>query len=203
MLPLCFTFFCWLASFFRGGAHKVQIDFTECRLSIRFDPSRRLLQQFLSLNSQVLSHFTAEERQRIGIHTCPGGDQDATHSADVDYGDLLPSLFTLSAGNFYIQLASEKNRRRVLKLIRDHARPNQTIFVGVIDPINTRVETPEEVQDRVVEAAEFIPLQRLGTTDDCGFAPFSDDNSTARETAFKKIRARLTGTDLAAKKLGV
>jgi 5-methyltetrahydropteroyltriglutamate--homocysteine methyltransferase len=186
-----------------GGACKVQIDFTEGRLSIKFDPSRRLLQQFLSLNSQVLSHFTAEERQRIGIHTCPGGDQDATHSADVDYGDLLPSLFTLSAGNFYIQLASEKDRGRVLQLIRDHARPNQTIFVGVIDPINARVETPEEVRDRVVEAAEFIPLQRLGTTDYCGFAPFSDDSSTARATAFEKIRARVIGTDLAAKELGV
>ena len=77
----------------------------------------------------------------------------------------------------------------MLQLIRDHAQPNQTVFVGVIDPINARVETPEEVRDRVVEAAEFIPLQRLGTTDDCGFAPFSDDNSTARATAFEKIRA--------------
>ncbi len=185
------------------GAYKVQIDFTEGRLSVKLDPSRRLLQRFISLNSQVLSHFTSEERRRIGVHTCPGGDQDATHSADVDYADLLPSLFTLNAGNFYLQLASEKNRRRVLRLIREHARPEQKIFVGVIDPINPRVETPEEVRDRVLEAAEFIPLKQLGTTDDCGFAPFSDDTSTARETAFEKIRARVIGTELAAEKLGL
>jgi 5-methyltetrahydropteroyltriglutamate--homocysteine methyltransferase len=54
-----------------------------------------------------------------------------------------------------------------------------------------------------LEAAEFVPVERLGTTDDCGFAPFSDDTSTARETAFEKIRARVTGTELAAKKLGL
>ena len=185
------------------GAHKVQIDFTEGRLSLKLDPSGELLQRFIDLNNQVLSQFSVTERSRIGVHTCPGGDQDATHSADVDYAGLLPSLFTLNAGNFYIQLASEKDRLRVLRLIREHAQADQTIFIGVIDPINSRVETAQEVRDRVLEAAEFIPLERLGTTDDCGFAPFSDDTSTARETAFEKIRARIIGTELAAQKLGL
>ena len=185
------------------GAHKVQIDFTEGRLSVKLDPSRGLLRQFISLNNRVLSRFSPEERQRIGVHTCPGGDQDSTHSADVDYAGLLPDLFTLDAGNFYIQLASEKDRRRVLKLIKEHARPGHKVFVGVIDPISPRVELPEEVRDRVLEAAEFVPLEQLGTTDDCGFAPFSDDTSTARETAFEKIRARVAGTQLAAQKLGL
>jgi len=185
-----------------AGAHKVQIDFTEGRLSIKLDPSRQLLQQFVDLNNLVLSHFTSDEKRRLGVHTCPGGDRDATHSAEVDYADLLPSLFTLSVGNFYIQLASEQDRTSVLRLIAEHSRPDQMVFVGVTDPINSRIETPEEVRDRVLEAAEFIPLDRLGSTDDCGFAPFGDDTSTARDVAFAKIRARVAGTELAAQKLG-
>jgi 5-methyltetrahydropteroyltriglutamate--homocysteine methyltransferase len=148
-----------------------------------------------------LDRFTRAERQRIGVHTCPGGDQDSTHSADVDYGELLPSLFDLNVGNFYLQLASEKDRRRVLGIIKQHTKPFHKVFVGVIDPINPRIETPEEVRDRVLEAAEFIPLAQLGTTDDCGFAPFGDDTSTARDTAFAKIRARVAGTELAARVL--
>ena len=40
-----------------------------------------------------------------------------------------------------------------------------------------------------------------GTTDDCGFAPFGDDTSTSRDTAFEKIRARVAGTELAAREL--
>ncbi len=180
------------------GAHHVQIDFTEARLSLKLDPSKGLLNAFVELNNRVLNHFSPEEQTRIGVHTCPGGDRDATHSADVDYADLLPTLFTLKAGNFYIQLASEKNRERVLRIIRDHARGDHRIFVGVIDPINPRVETPEEVRDRVLEASEYISPSRLGTTDDCGFAPFGDDTSTARQTAFEKIRARVAGTQLAA-----
>ena len=186
----------------RKGAHKVQIDFTEGRLAVKIDPSGDLLHSFIDLNNLALARFSAEDRKRIGVHTCPGSDRDSTHSADVDYAELLPSLFELKAGNFYVALAGEKDRVRVLKIIRDHMKPDQRVFVGVVAPIDPRVETPEEVRDRVLEAAEYIPVEQLGTTDDCGFSPFCDDTSTTRDTAFEKIRARVLGTALAAERLG-
>jgi 5-methyltetrahydropteroyltriglutamate--homocysteine methyltransferase len=184
------------------GAHKVQIDFTEGRLAIKIDPSGDLLNSFIDLNNLALSRFSAEERARIGVHTCPGGDRDSTHSAEVDYADLLPSLFQMKVGNFYIALAGEKDRVRVLKMNRKYLNPDQRVFVGVVAPIDSHIETPEEVRDRVLEAAEYIPVEQLGTTDDCGFSPFSDDTSTTRDTAFAKIRARVLGTALAADRLG-
>ena len=186
----------------RKGAHKVQIDFTEGRLAIKIDPSGNLLQSFIDLNNLALSRFNAEERMRIGVHTCPGGDLDSTHSAEVNYEDLLPHLFQLKAGNFYIALAGEKNRIEVLKIIRAHMKPDHRVFVGVVAPIDPRIETPEEVCERVIEAAEYIPVAQLGTTDDCGFSPFSDDTSTTRDTAFAKIRARVAGTAMASDLLG-
>lgn len=184
------------------GAHMVQIDFTEGRLAVKVDPSGDLLHSFIDLNNLALSRFSAEERRRIGVHTCPGGDLDSTHSADVDYAELLPSLFELNAGSFYVALAAEKDRIRVLKIIREYLKPGQRVFVGVVAPIDPHVETPEEVRDRVLEAAEYIPLEQLGTTDDCGFSPFCDDTSTTRDTAFAKIRARVLGTALASERLG-
>jgi 5-methyltetrahydropteroyltriglutamate--homocysteine methyltransferase len=99
--------------------------------------------------------------------------------------------------NFFVSLAGEPDRRRVLKIIREHLRPGQRVFVGVIRTIDPRIETAQEVRDRVLEAAEYIPLEQLGTTDDCGFSPFCDDQSTTREKAFAKIRARVEGTALA------
>lgn len=54
----------------------------------------------------------------------------------------------------------------------------------------------------MLEAAEYVPVEQLGTTDDRGFAPFSDDTSASRETAFAKIGARVEGTRLAAERLG-
>jgi 5-methyltetrahydropteroyltriglutamate--homocysteine methyltransferase len=186
----------------KKGAHKVQIDFTEGRLAVKIDPSGELLHNFVDLNNLALERFTNEERRRIGVHTCPGADRDSTHSGDVDYAALLPSLFELMVGNFYIALAGESDRERVLKIIRDHLKPGQRIFVGVVAPIDPRVETPEEVRDRTLLAAKYIPIEQLGTTDDCGFSPFCDDTSTTRDTAFAKIRARVAGTALASEILG-
>lgn len=179
------------------GAHKVQIDFTEARLAMKIDPSGDLLSSFIDLNNLALSRFDAAERERIGVHTCPGGDRDSTHSAEVDYAELLPSLFELRAGNFYVSLAGEQDPARVLKIIREYRKPEQRVFVGVIAPIDARVETAEQVRDSVLQAAQFIPVEYLGTTDDCGYSPFSDDTSTTRELAFQKIRARVAGTAMA------
>jgi 5-methyltetrahydropteroyltriglutamate--homocysteine methyltransferase len=186
----------------KKGAHKVQVDFTEGRLAVKIDPSGNLLNSFIDLNNLALSRFSAEDRSRIGVHTCPGNDFDSTHSADVDYAELLPSLFELRACNFYIALAGERDRPHALRIIRKYRKPDQRVFVGVTAPTDPRIETPEEVRDQVLEAFEYIPVDHLGTTDDCGFSPFSDDTSTSRETAFAKIRARVLGTKLAEEFIG-
>lgn len=184
-----------------AGADSVQIDFTEGRLSLKLDPSGGLLKSFVDLNNAVLDRFSEEERKKIGVHTCPGGDQDSVHSLDVDYAGLLPTLFELKVGNVYVQLASEADPERALRVIAEHSRPEQRVFVGVTDPIDPRVETAEEVRDRVLQAARYISPDRLGTCDDCGFSPFADDTSTSRDTAFAKIAARVEGTRLAAESL--
>jgi methionine synthase II (cobalamin-independent) len=205
---------------FAAGAARVSVDFTEGRLATRADPrnpwtGRGMLPHFIELNNRVMDRFSAEERSRIGLHTCPGGDRDSVHSADVPYSDLLPSMFGINAGYFLIQLASERDKDRVYQLIGENLRSDangvaQTAYIGVINPLNPRVESPEEVRDALVRAASFIPKEQLGATDDCGFSPFSIDEKPnhgspdfARETAWQKITNRVAGTKLAAEKLGL
>src|SRR6476620_2256912 len=130
-----------------------------------------MLAHFIDLNNRVLDRFTPEERKNIGIHTCPGGDCDATHSADVDYAELLPSMFKMNAGYFLMQLASEPDKERIYKLIGQHSREDadgvpQVCFIGVINPQNPKVETAQQVRDDLVLAAKYIPKARLGSTDD-------------------------------------
>ena len=205
---------------FAAGAARVSVDFTEGRLATRNDPrnpwtGRGMLPHFIELNNRLFARFSAEERSRIGLHTCPGGDRDSVHSADVPYSDLLPSMFGMNAGYFLIQLASERDKDRVYQLIGENLRGDadgvaQMAYIGVINPLNPRVESPEEVRDALIRAANFIPKEQLGATDDCGFSPFSIDEKPshgspdfARETAWQKITNRVAGTKLAAEKLGV
>ncbi|MEJ7861324.1 MAG: hypothetical protein WKF90_06760 [Pyrinomonadaceae bacterium] len=205
---------------FETGAQRVSIDFTEGRLACRNDPNnpwtgRGMLEEFINLNNRVIDRFSAEERKNIGIHTCPGGDCDSTHSADVDYADMLPSMFKMNAGYFLIQLASEPDKERIYKLLGEHSRADangvpQVCFIGVINPLNPTVETPEQVRDDLLLASKYIPVERLGSTDDCGFSPFSIDVKPkhgspdfARDVAFQKIESRVKGTQMASEELGL
>ena len=205
---------------FEAGAERVSIDFTEGRLACRNDPKnpwtgRNMLEHFVELNNRVIDRFSAEERRNIGIHTCPGGDCDSTHSADVDYAEMLPSMFKMNAGYFLIQLASEKDKERVYKLCGEHSRADangvpQVCFIGVINPLDPTVETADQVCEDLMVASRHIPKERLGSTDDCGFSPFSIDvkpkhgsPDVARDIAFQKIAARVQGTAMASEKLGV
>ncbi len=200
---------------FEAGAARVSIDFTEGRLATRDDPRNPwtgagLLPHFIELNNRVLENFSDEERQKIGIHTCPGGDRDSVHSADVPYNNLLPEMFKINAGYFLIQLSSERDRDPVYESVGQNSRDDQMCYIGVTNPLSPRPESAQEICDNIVHAADFIPKERLGTTDDCGFSPFSIDEKPnhgspdyAREIAFQKIANRVEGTKRAAEKLGV
>ena len=205
---------------FSAGAVRVSIDFTEGRLASKNDPRNpwtgsELLKTFVDLNNRVLARFSVEERKNIGIHTCPGGDCDSVHSGEVPYSNLLPSLFQMNAGYFLIQLASEKDKASICKQIGESIRKDaegvkQVAFIGVVNPLDPKVESKEEIMNDLVEAAKYIPRDQLGATDDCGFSPFSIDVKPkhgspdfAREVAMQKIQARVEGAKMASEKLGI
>jgi len=204
---------------FDAGAVRVSIDFTEGRLANKNDSrnpwtNKDMLQEFIDLNNRVLDRFSPEERVNIGIHTCPGGDCDSVHSKDVPYEKLLSKMFQLNAGYFLIQCASEDDKESVYKLCGENSRDDadgvaQVCFMGVINPLDPTVETPEQVRDDLLLASKYIPVQRLGATDDCGFSPFSRDVKPkhgspdfARDVAMQKISARLEGVRMAREELG-
>ncbi|MEN3265323.1 5-methyltetrahydropteroyltriglutamate--homocysteine methyltransferase [Pseudonocardia sp.] len=204
---------------FAAGAVRVSVDFTEGRLATREDPRNPwtgagLLPHFIELNNRVMARFSAAERRNIGLHTCPGGDRDSVHSADVPYNNLLRTMFDINAGYFLIQLASERDRDPVYETIGQHLRDAdgvpQMAYIGTTVTQSPRVESPQEIADQLIRAANFIPKEQLGSTDDCGFSPFSIDEKPnhgspdyARDVAFQKITSRVEGSRLAAEKLGL
>jgi methionine synthase II (cobalamin-independent) len=205
---------------FAAGAQRVSIDFTEGRLANKNDArnpwtGKDMLQEFIDLNNRVIDRFSADERRDIGVHTCPGGDHDSVHSKEVPYELLLSRMFQLNAGYFLIQCASEDDEEEVYRLVGRYSRDDangvpQVCFMGVVNPLSPEVETAEQVRDRLVLAAQHIPVERLGATDDCGFSPFSRDLKPshgspdfARDIAMQKITARVQGARMASEQLGV
>jgi 5-methyltetrahydropteroyltriglutamate--homocysteine methyltransferase len=133
--------------YLKKGAHKIQVGFTEGSLSVKIDSSGDFLNRSIDPNHLALARFSPEEGRRIGVHTCPGNELDSRHGADVDYAELLPTLFELKAGNFYIALAGERDLHH-LKIICKYRKPDQRVFVGVTAPVGPDIEIPEEVRER-------------------------------------------------------
>ena len=205
---------------FAAGAVRVSVDFTEGRLANKNDSrnpwtGKDMLQDFIDLNNRLFARFSADERRNIGIHTCPGGDNDSVHSKEVPYEKLLSKMFQMNAGYFLIQCASEEDKEEVYRLCGTYSREDadgvaQVCFMGVINPLTPEVETPEQVKNDLVTAAKHIPVERLGATDDCGFSPFSRDLKPkhgspdfARDDALPKISAGREGARKASGVLGV
>ena len=205
---------------FAAGATRVSIDFTEGRLALRRDlrapwAGPGALGGFIDLINRVLDKLDPAERRAVGVHTCPGNDNDSAHSADIDYAELIPELFQIEAGYFLVQAASERDPDRVARLVGRQLRQlseaggrSPRVLLGVTRPTSPKLETAEEIRDRLVQAARFIPAEQLGSTDDCGFSPYLIDEKPrhgspdfARDVAFAKIAARVRGTGLAGDEL--
>jgi methionine synthase II (cobalamin-independent) len=205
---------------FQAGAVRVSVDFTEGRLANKNDArnpwtNKNMLQEFIDLNNRVFDRFTPYERKNIGIHTCPGGDCDSVHSLEVPYELLLSKMFEINAGYFLIQCASEQDHESVYEMCGRYRREDangvpQFCFMGVIKVGDPTIETPELVKNELLTAAKYIPADRLGATDDCGFSPFSRDVKPAhgspdfaRDVAMQKIISRNLGAQLASRELGI
>ena len=198
---------------FAAGASRVTIDFTEGRLALRRDlrapwAGPAALAGFIDLMNRVLELVPRELRAAVGVHTCPGNDQDSAHSADVDYADLIPELFQIEAGYFLVQAAGEPDPDRVARLVGRQLRQRSAaggraprVLFGVTNPTSPKLETEAEIAEQLVRAARFVPPELIGSTDDCGFSPYLIDEKPrhgspdfAREVAFAKVAARVRGT---------
>ena len=68
-------------------------------------------------------------------------------------------------------MASEKDKKAVYEQIGQSFRRDAE-GVGVTNPLDPEVETPEQVEADLVQAAKYIAKDQLGAMDDCGFSPF-------------------------------
>ncbi|TCK26840.1 hypothetical protein [Pseudonocardia endophytica] len=206
-----------IRSAFAAGAVRVSIDYSDGRLtagggSRHRRPENGLPTHGIELIARVMRRFTARERMHIGVHTCVPPDRGAAGAPS--YLELLREILRIDAGYFLLQLAGEPDRDAVCATIGEHLRADgggvtPIAHLGVIDTRSPHVESAQEVADVLVRAAAHIPAEQLGSTDDCGFSPFSRDprplaglTDLARGIAFRKIRSRVDGTLLAAEKLG-
>ncbi|KAI0988338.1 hypothetical protein GJ496_002525 [Pomphorhynchus laevis] len=173
----------------------LQIDAPELSMSIGIDSRAELLQKFIAVNNVLLDRFVPSQRLDIGVHICSGCDQGSSLCTEAEYCELLKEVFKLHTDKLYLPLEKFKNKDEILQIIHKYKNPWNKLYIGVVDVRPGVPEpTPEQIIQRIQRIARYIPLNQLGTTDDCGFASFADTESMSRRFALNSITARVQGT---------
>jgi len=75
-------------------------------------------------------------------------------------------------------------------------RPGTALGIGVVEVMNPRVETADDVADRIRSALQHVPADRVVVSTDCGLYQLP------RDVAFRKLRALVEGTRIVRAELG-
>ena len=161
-----------------AGADVVQID--EPWLQAR--PERAVRYGVKAINRAL---------QGIGgttvVHLC-FGYAAAVKDKPTGYS-FLPQLADTTASQISIEAAQPRLDLSVLKDL------NKTLMVGVIDLGNEKIESADEVANRIRAALKHVPAERLVVAPDCGMKYLT------REAAFGKLKALAEGAAMVRKEL--
>lgn len=138
----------------------------------------------LGLLNSVVCEFP---RERLAMHVCRGNwTTDESVALSGDYRPLLPVLQQVEVGTLFLEFCTPRaGDLAILKELPEFMR----VGLGVVNPKDPEVESVDSIVNKVRAACEFIDIDRLLLSCDCGFATFADNPVTSAQTAEAKLKA--------------
>jgi methionine synthase II (cobalamin-independent) len=121
----------------------------------------------------------------FGFHLCRG-NQGSRWLVSGDYGPIATQVLGgVRAHRLLLEYDDERSGGfEPLSEVRDDAM----VMLGLVTTKSGRVETLEELRTRVTDAAEFIPMERLGVSTQCGFSTSIVGNAVTEADERRKLR---------------
>lgn len=147
-----------------------------------YDPND-LKELYLRLNNEALKDLPKD--LRISTHVCRGN----YHSTWATSGGYEPVASTLFAGenveNFYLEFDDERSGDfESLRFVPE----GKNVVLGLITSKSPALENKDVIIARIREAAQYVPLERLSLSPQCGFASTEEGNILTEEDQWKKLR---------------
>ena len=119
----------------------------------------------------------------FGIHVCRGNNQSKFYAA----GDYEPISRIFKQTHFQrFLLEYDDERSGSFEPLR-HVPDDRIVVLGLITTKKPRLETVEEVRARVEEASQYIPLEHLALSPQCGFASTMEGNHLTEDDQRHKL----------------
>ncbi len=129
---------------------------------------------------------------KLALHVCFGNAHNKAFATPRRYRALFPKILEARVDRFLFEYAS-----REMAEIECWAEflTEKEVGAGVIDVKAFRVETPEEVAERLRVALKYVPAERLWVVPDCGLW------ETPRWVGVSKLRSMVEGTRIVRREL--
>ncbi|HEX9840833.1 MAG TPA: cobalamin-independent methionine synthase II family protein [Anaerolineales bacterium] len=175
----------------RLGCTYIQIDAPQ--YAALLDPSIRegyrkrgndpdhLLDRCIELDNAVIGDHPGIT---FGIHLCRGNNQ-SKYYASGGY-DPITSVFSRTKfGRFLLEYDDERSGGfEPLK----HVPEDRTVVLGLITSKKPKLESRDELKQRIEDASKYVPLERLALSSQCGFASTEEGNLLTAEQQAAKLR---------------
>ncbi len=119
----------------------------------------------------------------FGMHICRGNNQSKFYAS----GDYEPISRIFSKTRFQrFLLEYDDSRSGGFEPLR-HVPGDRFVVLGLVTTKKPQLESPAELRQRIQEASQYIPLERLALSPQCGFASTMEGNRISFEDQRRKL----------------
>ena len=142
----------------------------------------KIQEDYVKVLNGVLSHKPAD--MTITMHICRGNFRSTWFSSG-GYEPVAELLFGhCNVDGFFLEYDSDRaGDFKPLRFIKD-----QTVVLGLITSKFPELEDEEMVKGRIKEASQYVPLERLCLSTQCGFSSTEEGNKLTQEQQWAKLK---------------
>ncbi|MQR87241.1 5-methyltetrahydropteroyltriglutamate--homocysteine S-methyltransferase [Bacillus megaterium] len=183
-----------IQAFYDAGCRYLQLDDTawavffsekgqEQIASKGFTP-QELLKRFTDAINESIAH--KPDDMVITMHICRGNFQ-STYTASGGYENASKAIFSqLNVDGLFLEFDDERSGG--FEPLRHVKRDDLQIVLGLITSKFGDLEDPEAVKKRIAKAAEFVSLDQICLSPQCGFASTEEGNLLTEEQQWDKVK---------------
>ncbi|WP_417886524.1 5-methyltetrahydropteroyltriglutamate--homocysteine S-methyltransferase [Zunongwangia sp.] len=147
-----------------------------------YDPEE-LIDRHLALNNAVLEKLP--EDLTVNTHVCRG-NYKSTWASSGGYGRVAEKLFGKENVNAYY-LEFDTDRSGSFEPLKE-IPPHKKVVLGLLTSKNPTLEDKELIKARIKEATNYVPLENLYLSPQCGFASTEEGNILTEEEQWNKMK---------------
>ena len=145
----------------------------------------KLAQDAVRVINQVLAGLPDD--LTVTTHVCRGNFK-STYLFSGSYDDIADYLGQLHYDGLFLEYDSDRaGDFTPLKRIWNHDT-HKRIVLGLITSKFPELENPDDIKARIKQASEFVPLENLALSTQCGFASTEEGNQLTEDQQWAKLK---------------